>query len=434
MVTERLWETVKSLKGKLEPSQYKYVVLPLIFLKYYSDKNDTDIWKRIVSNASRPDIATVLDKTAKKAGIADFIPKPFSSLNLPSDSYKRLISVISKLGFGDSGHNDVLGRVYEYFVAKFAEAEGRSGGEFYTPEPVVKLLVALLEPHKGKIYDPACGSGGMFVQSAHFLNGGYEIYGQEIVETSWKICRMNLAIRGMPYDNIALGNTLLDDKFPDLKADYILANPPFNLTKWGADKVRTDPRWKFGIPDNSKSGANYAWIQHIIYHLADDGKAGFVMPNISLTIGGKFANTRKGILNSNLVDCIISLPKGIFQTTNIASCIWIIDKTRKERNVLFINTDDVGEKTRERIVETYRAWKSGDGYEDVVGFCKSAKPSEIRDKDYDLNPERYVDSNIVEVKEFSRTDIEKLKAELLALLEESDRLHAQLRRHLDEIC
>ncbi len=335
-----------------------------------------------------------------------------------------------------SRSQDILGRVYEYFLGKFASLEGK-GGEFYTPQSVVKLLVEMIEPYKGKVYDPCCGSGGMFVQSEEFVkaHGGNEedisIYGQELNPTTWRLCKMNLAIRGIKGDiGSRNADTFREDLHHNLKADFIIANPPFNMSDWGAQSLHSDDRWQFGVPPSNN--ANFGWVQHKIHHLTDNGIAGFVLSNGSLSSsqGRDEGVIRKSIIEADLVDCIVALPSNLFYTTQIAACLWFLTKNKKnpryrERHgeVLFIYAYKFGrlvdrihrELTKEEIeliATTYHNWKSREDfgkYRDIPGFCKSVKLSEIRAHKYALVPGRYVgfDTSVSE-----QWDVSRLRSEL----------------------
>ncbi len=373
-------------------------------------------WNYIESNASQPDIGKILDdalaaiEKENPKQLKGILPKIYASS--PLDSYKmsKLIQIIGSIGLGDSESRskDILGRVYEYFIGKFAEKEGKGGGEFYTPRPIVRLLVEMIEPYKGRVYDPCSGSGGMFVQSAKFIeaHGGKKedisVYGQESNPGTFKICKMNLALRGIE-GNIKFGDTLLNDMHRNLRADYILANPPFNQKKWGAERVEDDIRWKYGTPP--KGNANYAWIQHMIYHLGPKGIAGFVLANGSLSAGGKEGEIRQKIIEDDIVDCIIALPGQLFYSTPIPASLWFVNKDKKRKGgVLFIDARKMGvmkdrthkeltDEEIERIARTYHAWRGEEGageYEDIEGFCRSASMEEIKEYGYVLNPGRYV--------------------------------------------
>lgn len=513
----KLWEGANKLRGKTEASQYKNIVLPLIFLKYISDMfesrrmwldkavkdpnnedyyfpnlNEEDIksiledrdeylsvgvfyvpvearWSFLMQNAQQPNIGklideamTVIEKENPKQ-LRSVLPKIYTQALVPPHVLGELVTTFSKIGFDlvEDRAKDVLGRVYEYFIGKFAEEEGKKGGEFYTPGCVVRLLVEILEPFNGRVYDPACGSGGMFVQSWKFLESHQEdphaisVYGQEVVEMTWRICKMNLAIRGIPSENIAREDTLLNDQFSDLKADFIITNPPFNMTKWGANRVKSDVRWKYGIPDDTaKNGGNYAWIQHYIYHLASNGRAGFVMANGSLSIGGTYGKIRTRIVEDDLVDCIVALPPKLFLTVMIPACLWFLTKNKTEsskglrdrkKEILFIDARNLFEPVSRRlniftdehiqqIANTYRAWRKGDGYKDISGFCKSATLGEVVENRYVLTPGRYVGvhEKKKEYESFERR-MRKLTQQLAEQFAKADDLRDRIERSLGEI-
>ena len=369
---------------------------------------------------------------------------------------------------GDEGRHahDLLGRVYEYFLAQFASAEGKKGGEFYTPRCVVKLLVEMLEPYRGRVYDPCCGSSGMFVQSVEFIrahatgngNGGraradISIYGQESNYTTWRLAKMNLAIRGIE-GQIAHGDTFHDDLFPDLKADYILANPPFNVSDWGGDRLLKDVRWKFGVPP--KSNANFAWVQHIIHHLAPKGVAGFVLANGSMSSNQSGeGEIRKNIIEADLVDCMVALPGQLFYSTQIPACLWFLARDKKNSRfrhrrgqVLFIDARKMGrmvdrthreltDEDIQKIASTYHAWrgeKDAGEYADVAGFCKSATLEDIRNHGYVLTPGRYVGAAPQEDDgEPFEEKMQRLVAQLREQQDEAARLDAAIARNLEEL-
>ncbi|MEM5805253.1 MAG: class I SAM-dependent DNA methyltransferase [Candidatus Aenigmatarchaeota archaeon] len=512
-----LWEAANRLRGTVEASQYKHYVLPLIFLKYISDvfearrkwlenaikdpnnteyyiskpteENLKDIledrdeylsagvfyvpsearWEFLMKNAMQPNIGKLIDEAMtaiekeNPKQLRGVLPKIFTQAPIPPHTLGELINLFSKIGFGveEDKEKDILGRVYEYFIGQFAETEKKKGGEFYTPRPVVKLLVEILEPFEGRVYDPACGSGGMFVQSWKFLEAHrrdphmISIYGQEKIEATWRICKMNLAIRGIPSENILREDTLLDNTLSNLKADFIITNPPFNMTKWGADRLTEDVRWKYGIPDDSsKNGGNYAWIQHYIYHLAPNGRAGFVMANGSLSCGGKYGEVRKRIVEDDLVDCIISLPPKLFFTTQIPACLWFLARNKNEKEkgyrdrrkeILFIDARDMFEPVSRRlniindeqiqkIANTYRAWRKGEGYKDIPGFCKSATLEEVRKNRYVLTPGRYVGILKEELEEGSFEEkMKRLTQQLAEQFVKSEELKGRIKKNLGEI-
>ena len=496
---DKMWAAADKLRGHMDASEYKHVALGLIFLKYisdafqtkyeqlaatketqYTDPEDRDEytaanilwvpkearWANLQSNAKQPTIGKIVDDAMvaiekENPVLKGVLPKDYSRPSLDKYRLGELIDLISKIGLGDdfSRSKDILGRVYEYFLSRFADAEGRRGGEYYTPKCVVKLLVQMLEPYEGRIFDPCCGAGGMFVQSELFVeeNGGHRndisIYGQESNSTTWRLARMNLAIRGLDAN---LGGQHADsfhnDLHKDLRADFILANPPFNMTDWGGNRLREDARWKYGVPP--ESNANYAWIQHFIYHLSPTGVTGFVMANGSMSTNTTSeGEIRKNIIEADLVDCMIALPGQLFYTTQIPVCLWFLTRNKKNGNfrnrsgnTLFIDARKKGsliDRTHkelsnmeiEEIATTYHAWrgeKEADEYKDVPGFCKSVTIDEIREHGYVLTPGRYVGSAEIED---DGVPFEEKMAELSATLyeqfAEADRLEAFIKRNLE---
>ena len=452
-----LFKAADKLRGNMEPSDYKHVALGLIFLKYISDAfeakhnellaedaqaaEDKDEylavnvfwvpkearWSHLQANAKLPTIGTLIDDAMRAIekdndSLKGVLPKDYARPALNKVMLGELIDLISGITLNEEGHasRDILGRVYEYFLGQFAGAEGKRGGEFYTPRSVVRVLVEMLEPYKGRIYDPCCGSGGMFVQSEKFVQehggriGDIAIYGQESNYTTWRLAKMNLAVRGIDSD-IRWNNegSFHKDELRDLKADYILANPPFNVSDWGGDRLREDVRWTFGVPP--VGNANYAWLQHIYHHLAPKGTAGVVLANGSMSsIQSGEGEIRKAMLEADVVDCMVALPGQLFYSTQIPACLWFLarkknpDKGRRDRRgqVLFIDARKMGElvdRTRreltdaeiQKIADTYHAWrgeKNAGEYADVAGFCKSATLEDIRKHDHVLTPGRYVGS------------------------------------------
>ena len=452
-----LFKAADKLRGNMEPSDYKHVALGLIFLKYISDAfeakhnellaedaqaaEDKDEylaenvfwvpkearWSHLQANAKLPTIGTLIDDAMRaiekdNESLKGVLPKDYARPALNKVMLGELIDLISGITLNEEGHasRDILGRVYEYFLGQFAGAEGKRGGEFYTPRSVVRVLVAMLEPYKGRIYDPCCGSGGMFVQSEKFVQehggriGDIAIYGQESNYTTWRLAKMNLAVRGIDSD-IRWNNegSFHKDELRDLKADYILANPPFNVSDWGGDRLREDVRWTFGVPP--VGNANYAWLQHIYHHLAPKGTAGVVLANGSMSSNQSGeGEIRKAMLEADVVDCMVALPGQLFYSTQIPACLWFLTrekapgKGRRDRRgqVLFIDARKMGElvdRTRreltdaeiQKIADTYHAWrgeKNAGEYADVAGFCKSATLEEIRKHDHVLTPGRYVGS------------------------------------------
>ncbi len=446
----RLWKAADALRGAMDAAEYKHVVLGILFLKYVSDAfaeardrlersrgqgadpDDPDEyraqnlfwvgpearWGRIAARARQPDIGRVVDDAMNgiergNPALRDVLPRDYARPGLDPRRLGNLIDLIGDIDIGgpDARSRDLFGRVYEYFLSRFAGAEGRSGGEFYTPRCVVSLLVEMLRPLKGRVYDPCCGSAGMFVQSmafidAHARNGArardtVRIYGQESNRTTWRLARMNLAIRGIDA-NVAHGDTFHGDAWPDLRADFILANPPFNVSDWGGGGgLAGDPRWRFGAPP--AGNANFAWVQHIIARLAPRGAAGFVLANGSMSSSQSAeARIRKGLVEDGLVECMIALPAQLFYATQIPVCLWFVARGRKRPGeTLFIDARRFG-RTIDRthreltgediamIAETFHNWRAGGGYADEPGFCKSAPLDEVRRSDYNLVPGRYV--------------------------------------------
>jgi type I restriction enzyme M protein len=451
---EDLWKSADKLRNNMDPAEYKHVVLGLIFLKYISDSfeekyqelkeieyaepEDRDEylaenifwvpkearWEYIKSNAKKPEIGQIIDDAMvaiekENERLKGILNKNYARPTLDKRILGELVDLISNIKVGDkeSRSKDVLGRVYEYFLAKFASAEGKGGGQFYTPSSIVNLLVEMIEPYKGRVYDPACGSGGMFVQSEKFVLehqgkiNDLSVYGQESNPTTWRLCQMNLAIRGIEGN---LGGKPADsfhnDLHKDLKADYILANPPFNVSDWGGEHLADDIRWQYGIPYTGN--ANYAWVQHFIHHLAPSGTAGFVLANGSLSSNtSSEGEIRKNILEADLVDCIVALPPKLFYSTGIPVSLWFLTKNKganggrkRDGETLFIDARKRGElvdrahrELREedinKISDTYHAWKGTTDnidYEDIKGFCKAAQLEEIREHEYILTPGRYV--------------------------------------------
>lgn len=488
---EQLWQAADKLRSNMDAAEYKHVVLGLIFLKYvsdsftekykalkaegYGDEEDRDEyladnifwvpkearWETIKAHATNPDIGEVIDaamETIEKENdsLKGVLTKNYSRQELDKTRLGELVTLFTNIDVGTSvaQEKDVLGRVYEYFLGKFASAEGKLGGEFYTPSCVVRTLVEMIEPFDGQIYDPCCGSGGMFCQSARFVKEhqgsirDISIFGQESNPTTWKLAKMNLAIRGLEA-NLGAHNadTFHDDLHKTLKANYILANPPFNVSDWGGERLQDDIRWKYGIPP--VNNANFAWLQHMIHHLNPaGGVAGTVLANGSLS-----SNTvaegeiRKNMVDGDVVDCVVSLPGQLFYSTPIPVSLWILRKGKKQNSlgkILFIDARSLGEmvdrRVREfseadiqRIAETYHKWRQGEGYEDVQGFCKSATLSDVANEEYILTPGRYVG---VEEKEDAgnfEERIAELTNDLSLLFEESNVLQNQIRQSLEEI-
>jgi type I restriction enzyme M protein len=509
----KLWAAADKLRNNMDAAEYKHVVLGLIFLKYISDAFeerhytlDHDLsdpasqwyirepqarylaledpdeyrmenifwvpkearWEKLQGNAKQPTIGKFIDDAMvaierDNPTLKGVLPKDYNRQALDKQRLGELIDLIGTIGLGDKENRskDILGRVYEYFLSQFASAEGKKGGQFYTPRCVVKILVEMIEPYKGRVYDPCCGSGGMFVSSEKFVEahggniGDISIYGQESNPTTWKLAKMNLAIRGIEGnfgpDN---GDSFHRDHHPDLKADFILANPPFNSKDWGGERLREDIRWKYGIPPNGN--ANFAWVQHFIHHLAPTGIAGFVLANGSMSSNQSGeGEIRKNIIEADLVDCMIALPGQLFYSTPIPACLWFVTREKKNHKfrdrrgqTLFIDARKMGllidrvhrdltDEDIDKIAATYHAWrgeKDAGTYADMPGFCKSASTDEIRKNGFVLTPGRYVGAeDVVDDGEPFEEKMGQLAVRLGEQFRESERLEGEIRINLREL-
>jgi type I restriction enzyme M protein len=497
---KQLWKAADKLRKNIDAAEYKHIVLGLIFLKYISDAfeelydklkagegeyagadpEDKDEykaenvffvppsarWKFLMSHAKQPTIGKTVDDAMdvierENQSLKGVLPKVYARQNLDPTSLGELIDMIGNIALGDAKARsaDILGHVFEYFLGEFALAEGKKGGQFYTPRSVVELLVEMLEPYKGRVFDPCCGSGGMFVQSEEFVTShqgklnDISIYGQESNQTTWRLAKMNLAIRGIDSSQVKWNNegSFLNDAHKDLKADYIIANPPFNVSDWSGDLLRTDGRWKYGTPPTGN--ANYAWIQHFLYHLAPSGQAGFVLAKGALTSkSGGEGDIRKELVEADLIDCIVNLPAKLFLNTQIPASLWFMSRNRcngRFRNrtgeILFIDARNLGHLINRRtkvlsqedidqITGTYHNWRNPNGnYEEVKGFCASATKERVAELDYVLTPGRYV-GLAEEEDDFDFAErYTSLKAEFEAQLKEEAVLNERIAANLKKV-
>lgn len=495
----QLWAAADKLRGNMEPSDYKHVALGLIFLKYISDAFEANRaallkekladaedpeeylaenvfwvpkaarWSRLQAKAKQPSIGKDIDDAmlaieGSNASLKGVLPKDYARPALNKVMLGELIDLVSGIGMAEEANRsrDILGRVYEYFLGGFAGAEGKRGGEFYTPRSVVRVLVEMLEPYKGRVYDPCCGSGGMFVQSEKFVeeHGGrivdIAIYGQESNYTTWRLAKMNLAVRGIDAD-IRWNNegSFHKDELPDLKADFILANPPFNISDWGGDRLRDDARWKFGVPP--VGNANFAWLEHIHYHLAPNGAAGVVLANgsMSSTQSGE-GDIRRNMVEGDALDCMIALPGQLFYSTQIPACLWFVVRNKnpghgwrdRRGEVLFIDARKLGhmvDRTRKefsdediaRISGTYHAWRGEpdtDAYDDEAGFCKAATLDQVRGHNHVLAPGRYVGAVAAEADEVPfEARFTELKETLAEQCAEAEQLTTRILENLKAV-
>jgi len=498
---KKLWSSADKLRSNMDAAEYKHVVLGLIFLKYISDTfeekhrmleienqkdNSTDPedkdwyisenifwvppearWEYLQRNAKQPTIGKMIDDAMEvierdNPSLKGVLPTNYSRPSLDKQRLGELIDLIGSITIGtdEAKSRDVLGRVYEYFLGQFADAEGKKGGQFYTPKSIVQLLVEMIEPYRGRVFDPCCGSGGMFVQSEKFIQAhqgrldDIHIFGQESNQTTWKLCKMNLAIRNIDSDEVKWNNegSFLNDAHRDLKADFILANPPFNDSDWKGDLLREDVRWKYGVPPIGN--ANFAWVQHFIHHLAPTGIAGFVLANGSMSSNtSNEGEIRKNIIEADLVDCMVALPPQLFFNTGIPACLWFVTRDKKNNKfrdrrgeILFIDARNMGtmidrrhriltDEDIKKISQTYHAWRGEiEGYKDIKGFCKSAKLEEVRQQNWVLTPGRYVGSEEKEedIEEFNEK-MQRLTSELSEQFKKSKELEDEIRKNLERI-
>jgi len=493
---KQLWKSADKLRKNIDAAEYKHVVLGLIFLKYISDAFEelkagegvfagadpedkdeykaenvffvpTDArWNFLLSKAKQPTIEKTVDEAMdaiekENPSLKGVLPKVYARQNLDPTSLGELIDMIGNIALGDakSRSADILGHVFEYFLGEFALAEGKKGGQFYTPRSVVELLVEMLEPYKGRVFDPCCGSGGMFVQSEKFVTehqgkiNDISIYGQESNQTTWRLAKMNLAIRGIDSSQVKWNNegSFLNNAHKDLKTDYIIANPPFNVSDWSGDLLHKDGRWQYGTPPTGN--ANYAWIQHFMYHLAPSGQAGFVLAKGSLTskTSGE-GEIRQKLIEEGLVDCIVNLPAKLFLNTQIPASLWFMSRNRtngkyrdRSKEILFIDarnmehlinrrTRELSKEDIELIADTYHNWRNPDGdYEDVKGFCNAASIERVKELDFVLTPGRYVGLADEEDDFDFNERFTSLKAEFEEQLKEEAQLNERIANNLAKI-
>lgn len=497
-----LWKTADKLRKNIDAAEYKHVVLGLIFLKYISDTfeahynllvlgegefagadpEDRDEytaynvffvpenarWSFLLNQAKQPTIGKIVDDAMEaiendNPQLKGVLPKVYARQNLDPTSLGELIDLIGNIALGDakSRSADVLGHVFEYFLGEFALAEGKQGGQFYTPKSIVSLLVEMLEPYKGRVFDPCCGSGGMFVQSEKFVEShqglvdDISIYGQESNQTTWRLAKMNLAIRGINSEHVKWNSegSFLNDAHKDLKADYIIANPPFNVSDWSGDLLKEDARWSLGVPP--AGNANFAWMQHFLYHMSPKGQAGVVLAKGALTskTSGEGEIRKALVSEANVIDCIVNLPAKLFLNTQIPAALWFMRRDRvgstkyKDRSneILFIDARNLGHLINRRtkvlsdediklITDTYHNWRNKDGeYEDVAGFCASVPLEKVAELDYVLTPGRYVGLADDEDEFDFKERFTSLKAEFDAQLAEEAKLNQAIAENLAKV-
>ena len=498
----KLFLAADKLRGSMDASEYKHVALGLIFLKYISDaftsvyeklKADKDAdeedadeylaertfwvpkearWSHLKDNAKKPTIGKLVDDAMlaierSNASLKGVLPINYAREALNKTMLGELIDLISTIGMNeeDDKSKDILGRVYEYFLGGFAGAEGKRGGEYFTPRSIVRVLTEMLKPYKGRVYDPCCGSGGMFVQSEKFVRehggriGDIRVYGQEMNNTTWRLAKMNMAVRGIDAD-IKWNNegSFHKDELPDLKADFILANPPFNISDWGGDRLREDVRWKYGVPP--VGNANYAWLQHIVHHLAPNGTAGVVLANGSMSSNSSGdGQIRQSLIENDLIDCIVNLPGNLFYGVTIPCCLWFLTKNKNPKGlndrkgkILFIDARKLGslvDRVRRdfnnedvaKISDTYHAWRGQldaierrGAYQDISGFCYSANLSDLKSNNYNLSPGIYVgaEDELDEGIPFKQK-LDLLKAKLTDQFKKSEEIKKKILKHIPDI-
>jgi len=492
-IEEKLWKMADALRNNMESSEYKHIVLGLLFLKYISDRfsvryaellsgcEDTEDrdqyivenvfyvpiqarWDKIQAEAKTPQIGKTIDDALRliekeNVSLRNVLDKRYAKSDLSSNILGGLIDLVSDTTLYSKSDTDILGRVYEYFLGRFASKEGKLGGEFYTPACVVKTLVNILEPYEGRVYDPCCGSGGMFVQSGKFVLehaqsiDNISVYGEESNPTTWRLCKMNLAIRGIEANlGERFGDSFHDDLHAQDKFDFILANPPFNVSDWGGDKLTDDIRWKFGTPP--EGNANYAWLQHIYHHLSANGVAGVVLANGSLSSNTSNEGViRRAMLEADCVDAIVALPTQLFYSTQIPVCLWILNKNKsdyknyrsRKNEMLFIDARNMGTMVSRslkeltplditKVSDTYHNWRNKLGkYEDIKGFCKTAKLEEIMEHDYTLTPGRYTGTAEVEDNIDFDKEMKALSQTLKNSMNEGELLNKEIIKCLKEL-
>lgn len=497
-----LWKAADKLRKNIDAAEYKHVVLGLIFLKYISDSFESHYellkagegeftgadpedkdeytayniffvpelarWNYLISKAKLPEIGKLVDDAMEliEAGnpqLKGVLPKVYARQNLDATVLGELIDLIGNIALGDAKARsaDVLGHVFEYFLGEFALAEGKQGGQFYTPKSIVSLLVNMLEPYKGRVFDPCCGSGGMFVQSEKFVEAhqgnidDISIYGQESNQTTWRLAKMNLAIRGINSEHVRWNNegSFLNDAHKDLRSDFIIANPPFNVSDWSGEQLRGDARWQYGIPP--AGNANFAWMQHFLYHLSPKGQAGVVLAKGALTSKNSGEGDIRAALvkDANVIDCIVNLPAKLFLNTQIPAALWFMRRDRenssqyrdRSKEILFIDARNLGNLINRRtkvlsdddiktIADTYHNWRNKGGkYEDIAGFCASVDIDEVAKLDYVLTPGRYVGLTDEEDDFDFKERFTALKAEFEAQLKEEARLNNTIAENLAKV-